>query len=82
MNLNELRKKVEDIQPDTFNKWEIEASNITPDYVNFFTELLFTFLSKVQQDRRPEIIFTNFLFMLWILEEVGIIEFKDDIYFK
>ncbi len=82
MNLNELRKKVEDIQPDTFEKWETETSNITPDYVNFFTELLFTFLSKVQQDRRPESIFTNFLFMLWILEEVGIIEFKDDIYFK
>jgi len=82
MHIKEIRDKVEAIPESTFIKWESEIKNIKEDYKLFFTDLIVTYISKIQQDPRPEIILGNFLIMLWILEIIGIIEIKEDIYSK
>lgn len=82
MHLQEIREKVEAIPESTFHRWELETHNLKEDYKVFFTDLIVTYISKVQQDPRPESILGNFMIMLWILEAIGVIEFKDDIYNK
>ena len=82
MKIEEIRKKVEDIPEYKFNRWNAETENIKEDYNIFFTDLMLTYISKIQQDIRPKAMLGNFLIMLWILEEIGIIEIKHDIYYK
>jgi hypothetical protein len=82
MKIEEIRERVESIPISTFKKWEAETNNIKEDYNTFFTDLIVTYISKIQQDPRPESILGNFLIMLWILETIGIIEIKHDIYNK
>ena len=82
MHIKEIRDKIEAIPESTFIKWEAEVKNIKEDYKLFFTDLIVTYISKIQQDQRPKSILGNFLIMLWLLETVGIIEIKHDIYDK
>ena len=82
MFIKEIREKVEAIPEETFHKWEAEIPNVKEDYKLFFTDLIVTYVSKIQQDPRPESILGNFLIMLWLLETIGILEIKHDIYSK
>jgi hypothetical protein len=82
MYIKEIREKIDAIPEATFIRWEAETKNIKEDYRLFFTDLIVTYISKIQQDQRPESILGNFLIMLWLLETVGIIEIKHDIYSK
>jgi hypothetical protein len=82
MKIDELLEKIKNIPIEKFMKWDSETNNISEDYNVFFINLLIAYISKIQQDNNEKSLLKNFLIMLWLIEDIGIIEFKEDIYIK